>query len=270
MSDVVDISNVTITRGKKTILDQLSWQVQAGQHWIIMGPNGAGKTTLVSLCMGFIYPSFGQAIILGETLGRTNVRELRTRIGVSSAATAALLPPEETVFNSVLTAAYAVTGRWNEIYDAIDIDRATSMLEKWGLTDLANRTFGTLSEGERKRVLIARALMSDPEILILDEPAAGLDVAGREDLIKRLRNLALDPYAPVILLITHHVEEIPPGFEQAMLLRDGQVFASGRTTDVIGSENLSAAFDARLAVEKVGERYFAFGYEPSKARRARN
>lgn len=270
MSDVLDITNVTITRGTKTILKDFSWQVSDGQRWIIMGPNGAGKTTLVQLCLGFMYPTQGQATILGQTLGRTDVRELRTRIGVSSAATAALMPPEETVFNAVLTAAYAINGRWHEIYEPQDVDRANSMIEKWGLAQLANRTVGTLSEGERKRVLIARALMSDPEVLILDEPAAGLDVGGREDLIRRLRNLATDPFAPVILLITHHVEEIPPGFEQAMLIRNGEVFAQGRTDEVINSQTLSNAFDAALAVEKVGDRFFAFGHEPSKARRARN
>lgn len=267
---VIDLHQVTVRRGSKNILENLTWQVYANQRWVIMGPNGAGKTTLMQICTGYLHPTSGHAQILGERLGKTDVRELRSRIGLSSAALNSFLPPEETVFNSVLTAAYGVTGRWLERYDDIDFARTNELLANWGLTELANRTIGTLSEGERKRVHIARALMADPEILILDEPAAGLDVAGREDLVSRLANLAADEFGPCLILVTHHVEEIPPNFTHAMLLSDAKLSAIGNIHDVIASEPMSAAFKAPLDVEFGDDRWYARGRKPARGRRARH
>jgi iron complex transport system ATP-binding protein len=180
------------------------------------------------------------------------------------------LPPEETVFNSVLTASYGITGRWRERYDDIDFQRTNQLLSDWGLAQLAQRTVGTLSEGERKRVHIARALMADPEILILDEPAAGLDVAGREDLVTRLANLAADPMSPTLILVTHHVEEIPPNFTHALLLSDAKVSSVGLINDVIKSAPMSLAFKAPLEVEFGDDRWYARGAKPSRGRRARH
>ncbi len=267
---VVNLQNVTVHRGGKNILAKINWQVQAHERWVIMGPNGAGKTTLMQICTGFLHPTSGTAEILGQQLGRTDVRELRTRIGLSSAALNNYLPLDETVFNTVLTAAYAVTGRWRERYDEIDYARTRQLLNDWGLSGFEERLIGTLSEGERKRTHIARALMSDPEILILDEPAAGLDVAGREDLVSRLANLAGNPESPCLILVTHHVEEIPPNFSHALLLSDGQVTAMGNVHDVIRSEPMSNAFKTPLDVEFGDDRWYARGRTPSRGRRARS
>jgi iron complex transport system ATP-binding protein len=267
---VVELSDVTVERDGNDILSHVNWVVQPNERWVIMGSNGAGKTTMMQVCSGYIHPTTGAAKVLGYELGKTDVRELRTLIGISSAAIAALLPADETVFDSVLTSAYGITGRWRERYDEIDYVRAAKMIEAWNLSELQNQSIGTLSEGERKRVQIARALMCDPELLILDEPAAGLDVAGREDLIERLSALAKDPLAPALVLVTHHVEEIPPNFTHAMLLRNGRVSASGEISEIITSDPMSEAFDTPLVVEFGDDRWFARGRTPSRGRRARD
>ena len=270
MAQVISLKGVSVQRDTKVILRDFSWEVNDGQRWVIMGPNGAGKTTLMQICSGYLHPTSGTATILDTEIGNTDVRELRTRIGISSAAVSSLMPPGESVLNTVLTAAHGVVGRWRERYDDIDIARAHSMLRAWGLEGMASRTIGTLSEGERKRVQIARALMADPELLLLDEPAAGLDVAGREDLIARLARLAADPQAPVMVLITHHVEEIPPNFTDALLISHGQVCAIGPVHDVIATAPMSQAFGAPLMVEFGEDRWYARGRTPSKGRRVRN
>jgi len=270
VTQVISLNDVTVLRGNNPILNNLSWQVNDGQRWVIMGPNGAGKTTLMQICSGYIHPTHGKATILDTELGATDVRELRTRIGISSAAVAALMPPSETVLNTVMTAAHGVVGRWREQYEDLDIARAHAMLRAWGLENLSSRVIGTLSEGERKRVQIARALMADPELLLLDEPAAGLDVAGREDLVARLARLAGDPNAPVIILVTHHVEEIPPNFTDALLLSKGKLSAIGPVADIIASGPMSQAFGAPLSVEFGEDRWYARGRTPSKGKRARS
>lgn len=267
---VIDLNQVTVRRGQKNILENVSWRVNPEERWVIMGPNGAGKTTLMQICTGYIHPTSGTAIILSEQLGKTDVRELRSRIGLSSAALNLFMPVEETVYNTVLTAAYGITGRWRERYDEIDHARVVELLTAWNLTELRDRTIGTLSEGERKRVHIARALMADPEILILDEPAAGLDVAGREDLVARLAALAADDRSPCLILVTHHVEEIPPNFTHALLLSDAKMSAQGAIHEVITSEPMSVAFKTPLTVEFGDDRWFARGATPTRGRRARH
>ncbi|NBX70574.1 MAG: ABC transporter ATP-binding protein [Actinobacteria bacterium] len=269
MTHVISLRDVTVMRGNNPILNNLTWQVSEGQRWVVMGANGAGKTTLMQICSGYLHPTLGSATILDTELGSTDVRELRTRIGISSAAISALMPPAETVLNTVLTAAHGVVGRWREQYEDMDVARAHAMLRAWGLENMASRLIGTLSEGERKRVQIARALMADPELLLLDEPAAGLDVAGREDLVARLARLAADPQAPVIVLVTHHVEEIPPNFTDALLLSKGKLSAIGPVTEIISSTPMSRAFGAPLTVEFVDDRWYARGRMPSKGKRGR-
>ncbi len=269
MLEILDLQDVTVRRGSNEILSHVSWQVLAGERWIVMGSNGAGKTTLMQLCSGFMHPTTGKASILGYELGRTDVRELRTLVGISSAAVVALLPPGETVLDSILTAAYGISGRWRERYDQVDRDRAHALMADWGLTNFASRRIGNLSEGERKRVQIARALMCDPELLILDEPAAGLDVGGREDLVARLANLALDQNSPSLILVTHHVEEIPPNFTHALLLKSGKASATGVLSEVIASEPMSEAFGLPLDVEYAEQRWHANGKLPSRGRRAK-
>ena len=208
--------------------------------------------------------------MLGERLGRVDVTELRARIGLSSSALAQRVPDDEVVRDLVVSAGYAVLGRWRERYDDVDYRRAIDMLESLGAEHLADRTYGTLSEGERKRVLIARALMTDPELLLLDEPAAGLDLGGREELVARLADLAADPDAPALVLVTHHVEEVPPGFSHCMLLSEAEVVAAGLLPDVLTAENLSTAFGQSIALDVVDGRYFARRIRTRAAHRRRH
>jgi iron complex transport system ATP-binding protein len=254
---VVHMTGVSVRRGGNNLLSGLDWSVELDERWVVLGPNGAGKTTLLRIASAELHPTSGVVHILGERLGRTDVFELRPRIGLSSSALAVRVPAEENVLDVVVSAGYAVLGRWRENYDKLDTNRAAALLSSMGIGHLAQRTFGTLSEGERKRALIARALMTDPEMLLLDEPAAGLDLGGREDLVARLSELAMDPDAPATVLVTHHVEEIPPGFTHALLLRDGQVVSQGLLDDVITEDNLSATFGQKLILERSGERFFA-------------
>ena len=257
MSAVVDLAGVSIVRGGATLLDDVDWTVDEADRWVVIGPNGAGKTTLLQVLAAQIHPSSGVAGLLGEVLGTVDVFELRPRIGITSAALAERVPRGERVHDVVVSASYAVLGRWREEYDALDHERADELLASLRIDQLADRTFGTLSEGERKRVQIARALMTDPELLLLDEPTAGLDLGGREDLIGRLTELAEDPDAPAMVLVTHHVEEIPPGFTHAMLLREGTVVAAGLLGETLTAENLSKTFGLPLQVQRSGDRYTA-------------
>lgn len=254
---ILDFTDVTLTRGGKTLVGPLNWQVELDERWVIIGPNGAGKTSLLRIAGALEHPSAGQAFVLGERLGRTDIRDLTTRIGMVSSALAARIPDAELVSDLVISAGYSVLGRWREDYDRFDRDRAADVLESMGAEHLADRHFGTLSEGERKRVLIARGLMTDPELLLLDEPAAGLDLGGREELVDRLGVLAADPDAPAMVLITHHVEEVPPGFTNAMLLSEGRVTAQGPLATTLTAENLTETFRQSIALTDDDGRYFA-------------
>ena len=254
---VIALDRVSVIRGGNHLLRGLSWQVELDERWVVLGPNGAGKTTLLNLASARVHPSRGTAHVLGERLGRTDVNELRTRIGLTSAQLAESIPPDERVIDAVVTAAWSVVGRWRESYDPMDETRARTLLNQLGMGLMADRQFGTLSEGERKRVQIARALMTDPELMLLDEPAAGLDLGGREDLVARLAELAEDPDAPALVLVTHHVEEIPPGFTHALLLREGAVVAAGLLGETLTAENLSKTFGMPLVVHRSGDRYTA-------------
>ncbi len=257
MSDVLAFAGVSVVRGGNLLLDDITWEVEEGERWVVLGPNGAGKTTLLQLAAARIHPTTGVAGVLGEVLGAVDVFELRPRIGLASAAIAERIPGDEIVGNVVVTASYAIVGRWREEYDTQDYVRAMSLLEALGAVHLADRHFGTLSEGERKRVQIARALMTDPEVMLLDEPAAGLDLGGREDLVARLGALAADTEAPALVLVTHHVEEIPPSFTDVLLLREGRIVAAGPLEETLTAENLSATFGLPLIVERHGGRWSA-------------
>ena len=265
MSDVLAFAGVSVVRGGNTLLDDITWEVEEGERWVVLGPNGAGKTTLLQLAAARIHPTRGVAGILGEVMGAVDVFELRPRIGLSSAAIAERFPADELVGNVVVTASYAIVGRWREEYDDRDYRRAMTLLQALGAAHLADRRFGTLSEGERKRVQIARALMSDPEVMLLDEPAAGLDLGGREDLVARLGLLAQDTEAPALVLVTHHVEEIPPGFTDVLLLRDGRIVAAGPLELTLTAQNLSATFGLPLVVERHGDRWSARAAAPTPA-----
>ncbi len=257
MDAVLELAGVTVRRGQATLIDGVDWTVEEDERWVILGPNGAGKTTLLQVASAQIHPTSGVAGILGEVLGTVDVFELRPRIGLTSAALAERIPPGERVHDVVVSASYGVLGRWRERYDELDHDRAASLLAEVGAGRLVDRTFGTLSEGERKRVQIARALMTDPELLLLDEPAAGLDLGGREDLVSTLSQLAMDEAAPATVLVSHHVEEIPPGFTHALLLREGRVVASGPLEQVLTEEVVSSTFRMPLRLSYEDGRWSA-------------
>ncbi len=255
---VLHLAEVTVRRGPAVLLDGVHWNVDVDERWVILGPNGAGKTTLLQIASAQMFPTSGRVHILGERLGAVDVTEIRPRIGLSSAALAGRVPPMETVLDVVVSAGYGVIGRWRERYDELDFARARDLLSAMGIAGLAERLYGTLSEGERKRALAARALMADPELLLLDEPAAGLDLAGREDLLARLSGLAVDPFAPTTVLVTHHVEEIPAAFSHVLLLRGGRVVAAGPMERTLTEDALSDTFGMALSLESRNGRFFAF------------
>jgi iron complex transport system ATP-binding protein len=255
--EVLNFRDVTVLRGGRPIVDRLDWQVTEDQRWVVLGPNGAGKTTILQLAGAQIHPTSGRVEVLGEALGSVDVFDLRPRIGLASASLAERIPADERVRDVVVTAAWAVTGRGLESYEDPDTSRARDVLGLVGADALSERLFGTLSEGERKRVQIARALMTDPELLLLDEPAAGLDLGAREDLVTRLAGIATDRWAPAQVLVTHHVEEIPAGFTHVLLLRDGRAVASGPIHEVLTGRSLSETFGIRLRSGQVRGRYWA-------------
>lgn len=259
MTSVFEIDNVSVRRGGRNIVDKVSWRVGESDRWVILGPNGAGKTTLVQLASGRLYPTTGTVHVLGEQIGRTNLAELHPMVGLASSALDTKIPASEKVINVVRTAAYGMTATWRERYDEEDTDRAMALLESLGVAHLADRMFVTVSSGERKRIAIARALMPDPELLILDEPAAGLDLGGREELLVSLSELAADPYSPAMVLVTHHVEEIPSGFTHALLIKDGSIVSGGPIGEVMTGDNLSTCFDLDVELSYDGERYTARG-----------
>jgi iron complex transport system ATP-binding protein len=257
VGDVVLMTGVGVVRDGATLVDEVDWVVDHDQRWVILGPNGAGKTTLLRVASTRLFPTRGTVEILGERLGAVDVFELRPRIGLSSVALGERIPAGEKVKDVVLTASYGIVGRWREHYGAHDEARAEAVLHQLGCAHLGDRTYGTLSEGERKRVQIARALMTDPEVLLLDEPAAGLDLGGREDLVTRLTALAADPRAPTTVLVTHHVEEVPVGFTHALLLRAGRVVASGTLQEAMTAQTLSETFGLPLQLEYRDGRFAA-------------
>ena len=258
MATVVQTESATVVRGDRAIVDDVTWTVRTDERWVVLGPNGAGKTSLLDLLATNSHPTSGSVEILSEPLGLTDVFSLRPAIGVVSTRTTSLIPAREAVQDVVITAGWSIAGRFREAYEPVDVARARELLDVMGVGHLATRRFGTLSDGERKRVLVARALFPNPEILLLDEPAAGLDLGSREGLVERLGRLAADPEAPVQIMITHHVEEIPPNYTHALLMRDGAVLEQGEIDLVLTDENLTKTFDVPLSVRRVFNRYWAF------------
>jgi len=255
--EVLRLQGVGVRRDGNALLRDVDWEISEGERWVVVGPNGAGKTTLLQIAATMMAPGDGTVDVLDERIGQADIFDLRPRIGFCSAAVAEKVPATEKVIDLVLTGSYAIIGRWREEYDSTDVTRAVELLDAMGCAHLIRRKFSTLSEGERKRVQIARALMPDPELLLLDEPAAGLDLGGREDLVKRLSALAADPIAPAMVLVTHHVEEVPDGFTHALLLRRGTVVAQGKVDEVFTTEHLSKAFGLPLRVDHQNGRWSA-------------
>ncbi len=248
----VDLSlqAVSLTRGERTVLSGIDWEVRRPERWVVLGRNGTGKTSLVQIASLSLHPSSGTVEVLGERLGRTDVRALRTRIGLSSAALAQSLRPGLEARDVVMTALHGALEPWWHDYSADDRERAELLLSSLDADHLAAQAFGTLSSGERQRVLLARTLMRRPELLLLDEPTAGLDLGGREELVSSLAALAADPQAPPTVLVTHHVEEIPPGYTHALLLAEGAVQAAGPLEEVVVAEELSRCFGVELELHR--------------------
>jgi iron complex transport system ATP-binding protein len=239
------------------ILDEIDWLVGPNERWVILGANGAGKTTLLRVAALYLHPSRGTVDVLGQRLGRTDVRTLRERIAFSSPALAARLESSMTAAEVVMTARYAALAPWWHQYTEADRARALELLSEWRCDALASHRFSTLSAGERQRVLLARSLMNEPGIVLLDEPTAGLDIGGREELVADLATWARDPVRPPLVLVTHHLEEVPPGFTHALVLKGGRVLVQGPIAETVTSEALSEAFGLTLTVDARDGRYTA-------------
>jgi iron complex transport system ATP-binding protein len=257
MVNVLHFTDVSVVRAGTTILDSVNWSVDDNQRWVILGPNGAGKTTLLQVAAALMHPSSGRAEVLEEHIGGTDLFDLRPRIGFASTAMARKVPGNEKVLDVVMTAAYSVTGRWNEEYEAIDERRALRVLAEWRLDHLAERKFGTLSDGEQKRVQIARSIMTDPEVLLLDEPAASLDLGAREELLRLLGGFASEPNSPAIIMVTHHVEEIPVGFTHVLLLSGGRTVSAGPLDEALTAQSLTETFGLSIELNATDGRYTA-------------
>jgi len=251
-------AGVGVVREGRWILRDVDWRVAPTDRWVLVGPNGSGKTTVVRIAALYLHPSVGTVDVLGQRVGRVDVRTLRTRVGLASGGLSAMLRPQLLAVDAVMTARFAALEPWWHRYDERDRARAAGLLERMGVGHAADRPLATLSDGERQRVALARTLMTDPELLLLDEPAAGLDLAAREDLVGRLAALAAEPAAPPLVLVTHHVEEIPPGFTHAMLLRDGHVVAAGPIDTTLTADTLSAAFGLTVHLEHRAGRWSAW------------
>ena len=247
---VLRLADVSFIRDDRRILDHVDWTVHADQRWLILGANGSGKTTLVRIASMYEHPSSGTVTVLGETLGSTDVRVLRRRIGVMSAALGAQLRPALSAQDVVVTAKFAALEPWWHTYTADDYARARDVLGQMGVGQYAERSMGTLSSGEQQRVLLARALMNEPGVVVLDEPSARLDLGGREQLVNALTELTTNPSAPPLVLVTHHVDEVPRGMTHAMLLRDGRVLVAGAIDDVLTAEALSECFAMPLELQR--------------------
>jgi iron complex transport system ATP-binding protein len=251
------LADVSLTLDGARILDGITWDVRPDERWVVLGANGAGKTTLLRIAALYQHPSTGSVEVLGQRLGRTDVRTLRERIAFSSPALAARLEPSMTALEVVMTARYAALAPWWHRYTDDDRSRAMELLHEWRCAALADHKLPTLSAGERQRVLLARTLMNEPGIVLLDEPTAGLDVGGREELVADLAAWARDSSRPPVVLVTHHLEEIPPAYTDALVLKGGRVLASGPIRDTVTTEALREAFEVELVVEESHGRYTA-------------
>jgi iron complex transport system ATP-binding protein len=258
----LEVRGVRLVRDEAVLLHHVDWTVERHERWVVLGPNGSGKTSLLRLASLYDHPSRGTVIVDGEELGHTDVRTLRTRIGLASPAFGDLLRPGLTATEVVMTARYAALEPWWHRYDDDDRRHAEALLDRFGVGQAAGRAVATLSSGERQRVLLARAFSGTPALVLLDEPTAGLDLGAREDLVARLGSTAQDPTSPPTVLVTHHVEEIPAGTTHVLLLRDGRVQAAGPIATVLTEDALAAAFGLPLSLVHDDGRWTARARRP--------
>jgi iron complex transport system ATP-binding protein len=251
---ILEISNLRIQRGGVKILDGISWRVERGQHWAILGANGSGKTSLLSALTGYLMPTAGEISLLGKTYGKSDWRELRKKIGLVSSSVRQLMADDEPALETVASGKYAMIDFWGRL-SRTDKVKASKLLKQVECEYLAERPWGVLSQGERQRVLIGRALMASPKLLILDEPCAGLDPAAREHFLQFIQRLGGLKNSPTLILVTHHVEEIMPMFSHLLVLKDGKVLAAGEKTTALNSKNLSRAFGTQMLLQRIGNRY---------------
>jgi iron complex transport system ATP-binding protein len=254
---VIALHAVGVRREGTVVLDNVDWVVRPGERWVILGPNGSGKTTLLTLAGARLWPSAGSVEILGARLGKVDVRTLRPRISLVSGSVTRQLRAELPARDVVVSGRHGALETWWNTYTPEDWAEADRLLDEVGFASIADRPFGVISEGERQHVLLARALISRPELLLLDEPAAGLDLGARERLVSRLGVLAADPTNPPTVLVTHHCEEIPRGFTHAGLVRQGKLVAAGPLARVITSSLVSACFDVDVTVGQRDGRWWS-------------
>lgn len=252
---VINVQGLGVERGETTILRNINWRVERGQHWAILGANGSGKTSLLMALTAYLTPSSGAIEVDGERYGQSDWSKLRKRIGLVSSGIARKAPAEETALKTVLSGASAQLGYWSRCELPEEVEQARECLARMEVEHLADRVWGLLSQGERQRVFIARALMTEPVLLILDEPCAGLDPAARETFLKGIQALSAQPFAPTLVLVTHHVEEIMPCFGQTLVLKDGGVLAKGPTDVVLRGELLSETFGAPIKIDRDADRW---------------
>lgn len=265
MTTVLDVHSVTLDRGGTRILDDISWQTFQGQHWVVLGPNGAGKTSLIRVATGREQPTVGSVEVCGLDAATTSRAQIASVVGLTSHSLVSRLRPSTPVRDVVRTAAWGESQAWGQAYEDVDDARALDLLEAFGVAHLAHRRFGTLSEGERQRVMLARCLMADPEVVVLDEPTAGLDLGAREVLVRALSEIVSGKDAPQVILVTHQIEEIPPGFSHALVMAKGRIHAAGPLEEVVTGVTLSGAFELPLSAGSTDGRWWARAIDPARS-----
>ena len=254
-SSILELTNVSLFRRDRVILKDLTWQVLSGEHWAVVGANGSGKTMMLKIATGYLWPSQGTVKVLGKRFGTIDLRELRTQIGWISAALRDLIPPQDSAFDVVLSGRFASLGLWNPV-DNHDKTRALELLSLFNCEDVTTQSFGSLSQGEQQKILIARALLPTPRLLILDEPCSGLDLSAREQLLQTIHQVGTQSRGPTLIFVTHHIEEITPIFTHALIMQSGRILAQGVKEQVLTTPILSQAFGVPVNIIKTNGRYY--------------